>query len=327
VLLLGLIGDDPRDVAAWHALGQASYLIRDDATMLRAWSRVWELDPDHWDSADMAFALGVVHAKRGDHAASVRVYRKGMAATPDLDLRGLLASNCAESTMALGDVAGALRLYETSARLRPRQNSAAYWGMMVAQDRLRRALAAEQAAQVALALDPTLRGLTGPDVFFVPTGDVHYYLALAHEHQGRVTEAVAEWRRFLAALPASPHAARVAEHLLRLRGAVAALRPRASLRWVDPFHLRLAVAPLTAEVQRCYATRRRGPAGVPEGRLRLHLTLRRDRVVGVTTPAGDGVMAPDADLGRCLRARLKNRRIATYGRATIEAEFLLELIP
>jgi len=327
-LLLDLTRETPRRARVWYTLGYAAHLLRDDDAMLRAWTRVWELDPDHWDTPDMSFAVGVVYAKRGDHAASVRVYRKGMAATPDLDLRGLLASNCAESTMALGDVPAALRLYEASARLRPRQNSAAYWGIMVASDRLSRSLAAEQAAHVALAIDPTLRGLTGPDVFFVPPGDVHYYLALAREHQGRLAEAAAEWRRFLAALPRSPHATRASEHLLRLRGAVAALRPRATQRWVDPFHLRLAVAPVTAELQRCWAAQRRGAEGLPEGRIRLRLTLQRDHLVRVDATGGQGpALRLRAALEHCLRPRLQNRRIAAFGRATIDAEFELELIP
>jgi hypothetical protein len=75
--------------------------------------------------------------------------------------------------------------------------------------------------QRALALDSTTSVLTvaelpNSDLFFVPAGDIYYYVGLARSVAGRREEAVDAFRQFLAQQPGSRWAMRAQGHLSEL---------------------------------------------------------------------------------------------------------------
>ena len=75
-------------------------------------------------------------------------------------------------------------------RERAHELALAYYGLAVALDRDEQPVAARETMLRALAHDPTaavlrLASTSGGDLFFVPDGDVFYYLGLAAEAEGR----------------------------------------------------------------------------------------------------------------------------------------------
>ena len=89
----------------------------------------------------------------------------------------------------------------------------AYYGLAVALDRDEQPVAAREAMLRALAHDPTpavlkVAATPGGDFFFVPDGDVFYYLGLAAEAEGRDGDAEAAFREFIARAPREPLGAR-----------------------------------------------------------------------------------------------------------------------
>jgi hypothetical protein len=97
----------------------------------------------------------------------------------------------------------------------------AYLGLAVALDRDGQTRAAREMMQRALALDSTTSVLTvaelpDSDLFFVPAGDVYYYVGLARSVAGRREEAADAFRQFLAHQPGSRWATRAEGHLREL---------------------------------------------------------------------------------------------------------------
>ena len=96
-----------------------------------------------------------------------------------------------------------------------------YLGLAVALDRDGQTRAAREMMQRALALDSTtsvlaVAALPNSDLFFVPPGDVYYYLGLARSVAGRREEAADAFREFLVHQPGSRWAGRAEEHLTEL---------------------------------------------------------------------------------------------------------------
>ncbi len=320
-----LTRDHPKNVRFWYWRGYAAHLIEDDADTLASWMKVYRLAPEHWSIPDIAFTLGVILAKQGRYAESVRIYQHGMPRSARLSTRGIMASNCAESAMAAGHLKLAERLYRASLRFRPRGNSAAWWGLMVALDRQGLTWASQRAASQALLLDPTLRGLVGSGVFFVPTGDVHYYLALAYEAQGRAKDAIRQWGRFLARRPGSRYTTRARDHRRRLRRIVARYHPRTWLTRVVPPQAAAAIAPLVPRVARCYRRRaRRKP--IPEGPLSLILRLYQGRIWRVQRGWVPNMIL-DHPLEQCIERALRNQPLRSKGHPRLFVTFRLELGP
>jgi tetratricopeptide (TPR) repeat protein len=158
-------------------------------------------------------------------------------------------SNLAEVLMAAG------RLHDAEARYRDAISAAgdasvgdrrershelalAYYGLAVALDRDEQPSAAREAMMRALANDPTASVLkvaatSGGDLFFVPEGDIFYYLGLAAEAEGRDGDAEAAFEEFIARAPhgrwvraANTHLNRKAPALARARGAGGGAVPR-----------------------------------------------------------------------------------------------------
>jgi tetratricopeptide (TPR) repeat protein len=163
-------------------------------------------------------------------------------------------SNSAEILMALGRLGEAEDRYreairlETqtdpsplSARERDENLALAYYGLGIALDRDEQALAAREAVAQALARDPKMALLDAArdergEVFFVPSGDVHYYRGLSLMVLSRPREATDAFTRFLAEQRGSRFTKRAEAHLLEL---AAGEQPRARGR------LRLAASGIT----------------------------------------------------------------------------------
>jgi hypothetical protein len=99
----------------------------------------------------------------------------------------------------------------------------AYLGLAVALDRDGQTGAAREMMQRALALDSTTSVLAvaerpNSDLFFVPAGDVYYYVGLARAVAGRREEAADAFREFLARQPGSRWTMRANAHLSELGG-------------------------------------------------------------------------------------------------------------
>jgi len=96
-----------------------------------------------------------------------------------------------------------------------------YLGLAVALDRDGQPRAAREMMQRVLALDSTtsvlaVAELPNSDLFFVPAGDVYYYIGLARSVAGRRAEAAGAFREFLARQPGSRWAVRAEGHLTEL---------------------------------------------------------------------------------------------------------------
>ena len=148
------------------------------------------------------FRLGVVRSKLGRYREAAVAYA---AVVADGAADSAVYSNYAEVLMAAGRLPDAEARYRDAIsaasdlgvgdrRERTHELAMAYYGLAVALDRDEQPVAAREAMQRALAHDPTaavlrLASTSGGDLFFIPDGDVFYYVGLAAEAEGR------GWRR------------------------------------------------------------------------------------------------------------------------------------
>jgi tetratricopeptide (TPR) repeat protein len=197
------------------------------------------------------FQLGVERSRRGRFAEALAAYEARLA-LGDGDAAGAfggaLAStltNVGEVLMAMGRLREAEQRYREAIRLvAPTSTSIAgrlddrhglllaTYGLAVVLDREGEAIAAREMMARALALDPKLNKLEearegGGDVFFVPEGEVFYYLGLAYEVAERVDDAQAAFQEFAERVPKSAWVTRARAHLAALE---VAGRPRAAPR-------------------------------------------------------------------------------------------------
>jgi len=160
--------------------------------------------------------LAIAAAKMGDREAERAAYLRALELTWQPDSRGNLLANLAESDMALGDLSRAIRGYRNalSSSQQPELVAGAYFGLAVALDRSGDLPSALEAAKRAIAvqLPPTLFAagsvLDLPNVFFMPSYEVHYYKALgamaaaqlAKDDLARrdaLADALEQWTRYL----------------------------------------------------------------------------------------------------------------------------------
>jgi tetratricopeptide (TPR) repeat protein len=177
------------------------------------------------------FRLGVVRSKLGRYREAAVAYA---AVVADGAADSAVYSNYAEVLMAAGRLPDAEARYRDAIsaasdlgvgdrRERTHELAMAYYGLAVALDRDEQPIAAREAMQRALAHDPTaavlrLASTSGGDLFFIPDGDVFYYVGLAAEAEGRDGDAEAAFREFIAHAPRSRWA-RAAEAHLGKKGA------------------------------------------------------------------------------------------------------------
>jgi Tfp pilus assembly protein PilF len=172
------------------------------------------------------FRLGVVRSKLGRYREASVAYGAAVAsgaADP------AVYANFGEVLMADGRLADAQARYRDAIgaanemstadkRARSQDLALGYYGLAVALDRDEQTVAAREMMQRALANDPAsavlkIASQPGGDLFFVPDGDVFYYLGLAAEVEGRGVDAEAAFREFLARTPQSRWARAAQAHL------------------------------------------------------------------------------------------------------------------
>jgi tetratricopeptide (TPR) repeat protein len=191
------------------------------------------------------FAAAVERTSEGRYAEAAAAYGAALAAGADAPA---LYANLGEVLMADGQLAAAEACYRDAVavassspniptstwgaqrfddpRARAQDLLLAYLGLAVALDRDGQTRAAREMMQRALALDSTtsvlaVAALPNADLFFVPAGDVYYYIGLARSVAGRREEAADAFHEFLVRQPGSRWAARAEGHLTALGGAPA----------------------------------------------------------------------------------------------------------
>ena len=198
--------------------------------------RLPKIDPHGLEAARAASEEAIVLSRMQRFEEALAAYERALPLVEPtrranaLDDRGglvLVWSNSAETAMALGRLDEAIRRYELAieqASYGETEWVLSHYGLGVALDRDGQVERARQAIGRALERDPGLARLHEDGVFFEPPGDLAYYEALAHEVAGDEAAALEAWLRYLAAQPASRHAARARAHVAALgRRAGAAL--------------------------------------------------------------------------------------------------------
>jgi tetratricopeptide (TPR) repeat protein len=202
------------------------------------------------------FVAAVERTSEGRYAEAAAAYGAALAAGADAPA---VYANLGEVLMADGQLAAAEACYRDAVavasispsiptwgsqrfddpRARAQDLTLAYLGLAVALDRDGQTRAAREMMQRALALDSTtsvlaVAALPNADLFFVPAGDVYYYVGLARSVAGRREEAADAFHEFLARQPASRWAARAEGHLTELARVSAGGSPRFSTAPTSP---------------------------------------------------------------------------------------------
>jgi tetratricopeptide (TPR) repeat protein len=223
--LVGAAALRPADVAVASALADVQALRGRDLAAAATLERALALAPAGTEPG-LWLQLGALRAKLGRYREAAAAYGAATAMAGGAAGTDLYA-NLAEVLMAEGRLPDAEARYreaiavagsETTGERRSRSQdlALAYYGLAVARDG--QPSAAREAIARALAQDPggaVLKVATIPnrDLFFVPDGDVYYYLGLAAEVEGRAGDAQAAFREFLARRPDSRWAAVASAHL------------------------------------------------------------------------------------------------------------------
>jgi tetratricopeptide (TPR) repeat protein len=238
--LAGAAALRPADVATASALADLQALRGRDLAAAATLERALALGPAGTEPG-LWLQLGALRAKLGRYREAAAAYGAATAMADGAASTDLYA-NLAEVLMADGRLPEAEARYrdaiavagsETTGERRSRSQdiALAYYGLAVALDRDGQPSAAREAIARALAQDPggaVLKVATIPnrDLFFVPDGDVYYYLGLAAEVEGRAMDAEAAFREFLARRPDSRWAGAATAHLAP-PGATPSSRPGA----------------------------------------------------------------------------------------------------
>jgi tetratricopeptide (TPR) repeat protein len=193
---------------------------------------VFRIDPRSSAARDLAFDSCLALSKLGGMAGAeadgyferaLQMYERFRSLVDDVsDTRGAQSraisySNAAELHMALGRLDEAIDYYRRAIETYPSE-SLHYYGLAVAYDRDGQWRKASSAMKTALELSHYvgLNRLRKSDVFFVPQGDVFFYLGLAHEVLGNRDGALDNYNRFLARSPGNRYLDRAREHIREL---------------------------------------------------------------------------------------------------------------
>lgn len=221
--------------------GNVLFDLDDARGAIDAWDSARELDPTIAEGVRHAFDMAIALSKAQEIARTVAEYERiipRLSAGDDPELRAGIFANCGEAQMAQGrdQLDAAVRNYRRALEEMPTYRLG-HWGLAVALDRQGSLAEAREELRRAIDGDPGLTALHRGGVFFIPPFELHAYLALGHDAQGRPTLAAEEWRLFLSEGGAAGPWREVAErHLTELGGARAvnpaspALAPRARLR-------------------------------------------------------------------------------------------------
>jgi tetratricopeptide (TPR) repeat protein len=208
------------------------------------WSRAatGEVSGVRDDGTAGLFAAAIKRTTEGRYAEAAAAYGAALAAGADAPA---VYANLAEVLMADGQLVGAEACYRDAIaaasnvsppgaesarslvlddpRARAQDLLLGYLGLAVALDRDGQARGAREMMRRALALDPTtavlaIAALPNADLFFIPEGEVYYYLGLARSVAGRDAEAAEAFHEFLTHAPSSRWASRAEAHLTGLAG-------------------------------------------------------------------------------------------------------------
>ena len=214
----------PEDYRALLALGELNARAARPTEMIAALERACPRAPRGPAASSCWFQLGVARSRAARFAGALVAYERFIALG---DADAAAYANTAELLMVLGRLPEAEARYREAIELdtpasgrieNPYGLALSTYGLAVALDRDDERDAAREMMARALTLDPRHAKLTaaeqaGADVFFIPEGDVYYYLGLASEVGGHVDDAEAAFQEFLARLPRSPWAGRARAHL------------------------------------------------------------------------------------------------------------------
>ena len=295
------------------------------------------------------FALAIERTTQGRYSEAAAAYGEALAAGAG---DPSVYANLGEVLMADGQLEAAEACYRDAVAVAaaaprpaalslrlddPREHAQdlmlALLGLAVALDRDGQPRASHETMRRALALDSTVAVLTvatlpDADLFFVPAGDVYYYVGLARAAAGRRDEAVEAFHEFLDQAPASRWRRQAQAHLDELaRGAAAHVERRPSGPRVMAVGTVLstggAAAPLldaawreqVAILDDCLdAAPELAAVRVP---LRLAVELEIDARGRVTSAAVKLPAPENADLARCLeRAVVARLRLPPAARPT-----------
>jgi tetratricopeptide (TPR) repeat protein len=167
------------------------------------WHRFTELAPLDIRGTGLLFARAILHTKlttRENLELAIVDYEsileriEGFERGTDLSA---VVSNLAETYMMVGRLDEAIAAYERSAGMGGDISS--MYGLAVALDRDGQGTRARQIISgLKLAAFETFQtNVSSGKTFFVPPGEVNYYLALAEESLGMPQQALVHWERFL----------------------------------------------------------------------------------------------------------------------------------
>ncbi len=186
----------PSLVTAWVDLGDIDFELRDGAAMLRHLQTAAVHAGDGPQRAGVLFQLGIAFTMLDRFVEARDAYRTLLDLPLANSTRGLALCNLAEIETYLHAPDDSIAHYQACVAIIPGYDGG-LWGLASALDREGREYEARDAAQHALSIDPAAESLTSSSVFYTPAYEVHYYLGLAREAQGRNAEALQEWQRYL----------------------------------------------------------------------------------------------------------------------------------
>jgi tetratricopeptide (TPR) repeat protein len=184
------IADGPvlNDARLLFLLGDAlvkadkSYLVEGRSRLRQA----LEQAPDSPLAGEAWFSLAVAEGKLRHHSAERAAYSHALAREWEPELQATIVTNRAESTMAAGDLALAMRDYRLALALSrsATTQALAYWGLAVATERDGDLPSALELARRAASFrfgppSHLIVALDLPSVYFTPDYEEHYYRALA----------------------------------------------------------------------------------------------------------------------------------------------------
>ncbi len=213
----------PKKYSGWFMLGKVYYELERMPEAIKTFLQARRLNPKLGDRYTIAFSLGIAYSKIGQFENAIAEYERAESILSQKSVnnhdfaeqRATLNGNAAESLMALGRLDEAIQRYREALTYTP-DNPLLSWGLAVAYDRDEQISRALEQAQFALANDPDMKTLTGPYVFFIPEGDVHYYFALGAWARGDMSNAEKHWKLFIQKLPSSQWVFRAQAHLYQL---------------------------------------------------------------------------------------------------------------
>ncbi len=311
---------EPTSAFLWYLKGAAEYDLGHYDRAARALLRARALDSQGAFAREVAFRLGVIRVYQGRCDLAVPEYLRSLELETDGEAKAIVASNTAECYMTLGRLEAAIVFYRLALEFRPGYPGA-LWGLAVALDRAEHITEAREAARAGLAADRRLDYIVGQGVFFVPAGEVHYYLGMAYEAGGKKRRAVGAWRAFLESRQDSPWRYRAVQHLIDL-----GVRPRAvrvlglGTLWVDGASMGWDGPQgrwLLARVRRCFRGRRLGADA--------------EATVAVQVDVGPDGTVEDAAVavgraGACVLGALKRDRWPAWARGRrVRARFAVRL--